>query len=208
MVRCFVCILSFLVVAMLLNTLCQSAKNSSLGRPIILTIFQATDVTVENIRMINSPEWFNLVRKILNVQLIPDPHGYWQVNEGENVTYRNVSLSAVSTSKNQAKNTDGWDIFRSNNVVIENSNINNGDDCVSFKPSRYSVSLLLMFLLTSVLDATNILVSNLSCNGSQYVFRHVTSLDMSPTMSISGISVGSLGQYAGEYDIVENVTAR
>ncbi|KAF7798867.1 hypothetical protein EIP86_010095 [Pleurotus ostreatoroseus] len=97
------------------------AKNSSLGRPIILTVYQATDVTVENIRMINSPEWFNLV------------------NEGEQVTYRNVTLSAVSTSKNQAKNTDGWDIFRSNNVIIENSNINNGDDCVSFKPSEYDI---------------------------------------------------------------------
>lgn len=41
----------------------------------------------------------------------------------------------MSTSKNDAKNTDGWDIFRSDNVVIADSNINNGDDCVSFKPS-------------------------------------------------------------------------
>lgn len=69
--------------------------------------------------MINSPEWVNLV------------------NEGENVTYRNISISAVSTSKNQAKNTDGWDIYRSNNVVIRDSSINNGDDCVSFKPSKF-----------------------------------------------------------------------
>ncbi|KAI0343542.1 glycoside hydrolase family 28 protein [Trametopsis cervina] len=130
------------------------AKNSSLARPILLTIYQATNVTVDSVRMINSPEWVNLV------------------NEGTDVTYRNISISAVSTSKNAAKNTDGWDIYRSDNVVIENSNITNGDDCVSFKP-----------------NATNIFVSNLSCNGSH------------------GISVGSLGQYAGEYDIVENVTA-
>lgn len=38
-----------------------SASNSSLLRPIILTIFQAQDVLVKNINMINSPEWFNLV---------------------------------------------------------------------------------------------------------------------------------------------------
>jgi len=130
------------------------AKNSSLARPILLTVYQASNVSVENLRMINSPEWVNLV------------------NEGEDITYRNISISAVSTSKNAAQNTDGWDIYRSNNVVIQDSNINNGDDCVSFKP-----------------NSTNILVSNLSCNGSH------------------GISVGSLGQYAGEYDIVENVTA-
>ena len=59
-----------------------------------------------------------------------------KVNEGENVTYRNITISAVSTSKNAAKNTDGWDVYRSNNVVIADSNINNGDDCVSFKPSK------------------------------------------------------------------------
>ncbi|TCD69408.1 hypothetical protein EIP91_007755 [Steccherinum ochraceum] len=130
------------------------AKNSSLARPIIMTLFQATNVTVQNLRMINSPEWVNFV------------------NEGQRITYRNITISAVSTSKNDAKNTDGWDIFRSDDVVIEDSTINNGDDCVSFKP-----------------NATNILVSNLSCNGSH------------------GISVGSLGQYPGEFDIVENVTA-
>lgn len=127
--------------------------NSTLLRPITLTIFQANNVMIDDIHMLNSPEWFNLV------------------NEGENVVYRNINISAVSTSRNEAKNTDGWDVYRSNNVVIENSQINNGDDCVSFKP-----------------NATNILVSNLSCNGSH------------------GISVGSLGQYAGEFDIVENVT--
>ncbi|KAI0753354.1 glycoside hydrolase family 28 protein [Daedaleopsis nitida] len=130
------------------------AKKSSTVRPILLTIFQATNVTVQNIKMLNGPEWINFV------------------NEGQDITFRNITISAVSTSKNAAKNTDGWDIFRSDNVVIADSTINNGDDCVSFKP-----------------NSTNILVSNLSCNGSH------------------GISVGSLGQYAGEYDIVQNVIA-
>ncbi|KAI0669398.1 glycoside hydrolase family 28 protein [Trametes maxima] len=130
------------------------AKHSSTLRPILLTIFQAANVTVQNIRMINGPEWINFV------------------NEGQDITFRNITISAVSTSKNAAKNTDGWDIFRSDNVVIADSDITNGDDCVSFKP-----------------NATNILVSNLSCNGSH------------------GISVGSLGQYEGEYDIVQNVLA-
>lgn len=54
--------------------------------------------------------------------------------------------------------------------MIQNSVVNNGDDCVSFKP-----------------NSTEILVQNLYCNGSH------------------GISVGSLGQYPGEVDIVQNV---
>ncbi|KAJ6451618.1 pectin lyase fold/virulence factor [Mycena sanguinolenta] len=130
------------------------ASNSSLLRPITLTVFQATNVLVQNIHMINSPEWFNFV------------------NEGKNVTFNNVTFNAASTSSNGASNTDGWDIYRSDTVVISNSVINNGDDCVSFK-----------------VDTTNVLVTNLNCTGSH------------------GISVGSLGQFAGVFDIVENVTA-
>jgi len=64
-----------------------------------------------------------------------------------------------------------WDTYRSDSIVIQNSHINNGDDCVSFKP-----------------NSTNIIVQGLQCNGSH------------------GISVGSLGQYALEYDIVANIT--
>lgn len=75
-----------------------------------------------------------------------------------------------SKNSNLAKNTDGWDIYRSDSVVLQNSVINNGDDCVSLKP-----------------NSTNIVVQGLHCNGSH------------------GISVGSLGQYAKEFDIVENV---
>jgi galacturan 1,4-alpha-galacturonidase len=55
--------------------------------------------------------------------------------------------------------------------VIQNSRIDNGDDCVSFKPG-----------------SIDIVVQNLACSGSH------------------GISVGSLGQYRGEVDIVENVS--
>jgi galacturan 1,4-alpha-galacturonidase len=129
--------------------------NATLLRPIILTVFQAKNVLIENIHMINSPEWHNLV------------------NEGQNIVYNNINLNSVSTSANQASNTDGWDVYRSDNVAILNSVIVNDDDCVSFKP-----------------NSTNILVENLDCTGSH------------------GISVGSLGQFAGVFDIVENVLAK
>ena len=86
------------------------------------------------------------------------------------VTFSDIFITGFSKSNNTAKNTDGWDTYRSSSITIENSVINNGDDCVSFKP-----------------NSTDILVQNLHCNGSH------------------GISVGSLGQYVGEIDIVEDV---
>ncbi|PPQ93854.1 hypothetical protein CVT25_013563 [Psilocybe cyanescens] len=134
----------------------NSAKNSSLLRPITLTVFQAKDVLIENIHMINSPEWHNLV------------------NEGQNVVYNNININAISNSTHGAANTDGWNVYRSDSVSILNSVIVNGDDCVAFKP-----------------NATNVLVENLDCTGSQ-----LKSLKR------------SLGQFPGVFDIVENVLAK
>ncbi|KAI0346446.1 pectin lyase-like protein [Trametopsis cervina] len=98
---------------------------------------------------------------------------FWNnfVYQSKNVTYNNITINTVSYSTSPTANSDGWDIYRSDHVTVTNSWINNDDDCVSFKP-----------------NSTNILVSNLWCNGSH------------------GISVGSLGQYAGETDIVANVS--
>lgn len=79
-------------------------------------------------------------------------------------------LSAASSNDNPVKNSDGWDTYRSDYIVIQNSVIDNTDDCVSFKP-----------------NSSNIVVQGLQCTGSH------------------GISVGSLGQYIDQYDIVENV---
>ncbi|THH32774.1 hypothetical protein EUX98_g1418 [Antrodiella citrinella] len=98
---------------------------------------------------------------------------FWNnfVYQSSNVTYRRINISSHSYSDSPAANSDGWDIYRSNLVTITNSTVDNDDGCVSFKP-----------------NSTNMLVSNMVCNGSH------------------GISVGSLGQYAGTADIVENVT--
>lgn len=98
------------------------------------------------------------------------PTYYVFAANASNVVFNNFDIDGYSTSDNEAKNTDGWDTYRSSDITISNSVINNGDDCVSFKP-----------------NSTNILVESLWCSGSH------------------GISVGSLGQYEGEYDIVENV---
>lgn len=45
------------------------------------------------------------------------------------------------------KNTDGWDTLKSSNIVIQNSHVENGDDCVSFKPG--SIDILVQGLVCS-----------------------------------------------------------
>ncbi|KAL7952127.1 glycoside hydrolase family 28 protein [Trichoderma barbatum] len=92
------------------------------------------------------------------------------LERGSDILVSNIDIAVKSESKSPAKNGDGWDTFRSDAVVIQDSHVNNSDDCVSFKP-----------------NSTNIIVQGMQCNGSH------------------GISVGSLGQYPAEYDIVENI---
>ncbi|KAI9648536.1 hypothetical protein NHQ30_003171 [Ciborinia camelliae] len=121
-------------------------------RPVLFGIDGLKDSILTDINLRYSPQYYNFIAN------------------SSNVIYNNITILGGSTSTHLAKNTDGWDTYRSDNIVIQNSVIVNGDDCVSFKP-----------------NSTNILVQNLSCTGSH------------------GISVGSLGQYPGEYDIVENV---
>ncbi|KAJ5952962.1 Glucose/ribitol dehydrogenase [Penicillium vulpinum] len=128
------------------------AEDPLILRPILVGIIGLNGGTIGPLKLRYSPQWYHFVAN------------------SSNLIFDGIDISGFSTSEHEAKNTDGWDLYRSTNIVIQNSVINNGDDCVSFKP-----------------NVTDMLVQNLHCNGSH------------------GISVGSLGQYKGEVDIVENV---
>ncbi|KAE8146771.1 putative exopolygalacturonase X [Aspergillus avenaceus] len=128
------------------------AEDKLILRPILVGIIGLHGGTIGPLKLRYSPQWYQLVAN------------------SSDVLFDGIDVWGYSSSENEAKNTDGWDTYRSHNIVIQNSVINNGDDCVSFKP-----------------NSTEILVQNLHCNGSH------------------GISVGSLGQYPGEVDIVKNV---
>ncbi|KAI9636877.1 glycoside hydrolase family 28 protein [Dioszegia hungarica] len=131
-------------------------SSTTFARPIPLVIGNSTNVVVEDLSIIDSPFWHNFV---------------YQSND---VKYQNIQIRSISNNASApAANSDGWDIYRSSNVVIRNSNVQNGDDCVSFKP-----------------NSTFCTVENMICNGSH------------------GISVGSLGQYAGQTDIVSDLYVR
>ncbi|KAL5339596.1 pectin lyase fold/virulence factor [Aspergillus crustosus] len=128
------------------------AEDALVLRPILFGVIGLHGGTIGPLKLRYSPQWYQLVAN------------------SSDVLFDGIDISGYSSSENEAKNTDGWDTYRSHNIVIQNSVINNGDDCVSFKP-----------------NSTDIIVQNLHCNGSH------------------GISVGSLGQYQGEVDIVKNI---
>jgi galacturan 1,4-alpha-galacturonidase len=55
------------------------------------------------------------------------PQYYHFVANSTNLLFDNINISGFSKSKNTAKNTDGWDTYRSSDITIQNSQINNGD---------------------------------------------------------------------------------
>jgi len=128
------------------------ATDQYIRRPVLFGIDGLTNSIFSDLKLRYSPEYYHFVAN------------------ASNVVWNNIDIAGQSTSSHKASNTDGWDTYRSCDLLIQNSVIVNGDDCVSFKP-----------------NTSNVLVQSLSCTGSH------------------GISVGSLGQYAGTYDIVENV---
>lgn len=143
--------------------------NKKIRRPVLFAIVGLEGGSVSGLKQRNSPFWHNIIAN------------------SSDVVYSDMDLRSTSTNGNFEKNTDGWDIYRSTRITIENSTITNGDggslisnpaklnrltctDCVSFKP-----------------NSTSILVRNLLCTGSH------------------GISVGSLGQYPSRIDYVTDV---
>lgn len=55
------------------------------------------------------------------------PQYYVFIANSSNVVFNNIDISGYSSSDNEAKNTDGWDTYRSSDITIMNSVINNGD---------------------------------------------------------------------------------
>ncbi|KAI1417486.1 glycoside hydrolase family 28 protein [Hypoxylon sp. FL1857] len=126
--------------------------DKALLRPMLFALDGMKVATMSNLRMRNPPNWFNIIAN------------------SSDIIISNMDLRAESLNGTKIANSDGWDTYRSDHVVIQDSYIHNTDDCVSFKP-----------------NSTDVVIQNLECIGSH------------------GISIGSIGQYPNETDIVENL---
>jgi galacturan 1,4-alpha-galacturonidase len=97
------------------------ATNATLERPTLMVLDGINGGSVTGLKLRQAPTWNFLVAN------------------SSSVLISNIEISVASTSDNTAKNTDGWDTYRSDNIVIQDSHINNGDDCVSFKPNSTNI---------------------------------------------------------------------
>lgn len=85
------------------------AQNIYILRPVLFGTIGLKGGSISNLNLRYSPQYYNFVAN------------------SSNVIFSDISISGYSTSKNPAKNTDGWDTYRSNRITIQNSTINNGD---------------------------------------------------------------------------------
>ncbi|KAJ5105009.1 hypothetical protein NUU61_002356 [Penicillium alfredii] len=101
------------------------------GRPISITFYKSRNLLVDGLKIIQPQFWATFV---------------WR---SKNVTLANLVVNATSNNQWSTINTDGYNSWNSDTLVVENSVITNGDDCVAVKG-----------------NTTNLLVRNITCHGS------------------------------------------
>lgn len=131
----------------------QFAADDSLSRATMLLVAKSSDVVISNVYFKDAPNVFHSCN-----------------DDSTNVEYNNITLYAVSTSDNVAKNTDGWDIGPATYVSINGANVTNDDDCVAFKPG-----------------ASYVTVTDITCTGSHGL--SVGSLGQSGTDTVENVYV-------------------
>ncbi len=81
------------------------------ARPIPLTVGNASNVVVDGLTILNSPFWHQFVY------------------QSDHILYNDIKVNSTSYNASAPNaNSDGWDIYRSSYVTIQNSNVDNGDD--------------------------------------------------------------------------------
>ena len=85
------------------------ASNIYILRPVLFGTIGLHEGTISNLDLVYSPQYYNFVAN------------------STDVIFSDIFITGYSKSKNVAKNTDGWDTYRSSNIQILNSTINNGD---------------------------------------------------------------------------------
>nr|ACD54811.1 endo-xylogalacturonan hydrolase-like protein [Adineta vaga] len=120
------------------------AINKTYERPLLIQFSNSSNIIFTKIKLIDPAFWFIFI-----------------TNNSMNIKLSDLVLSAVSTSQNRPKNTDGFDTGECSHISISNIHVTNGDDCVSFK-----------------YGSDYITVNNITCIGSHGL--SVGSLGMKP----------------------------
>ena len=82
------------------------AEDIYILRPILFGTIGLKGGSISDLKLRYSPQWYNFVAN------------------SSDVVFSNIDISGFSSSNNTAKNTDGWDTYRSSYITIQNSTIN------------------------------------------------------------------------------------
>ena len=105
-------------------------ESNQAGRPMSMTVYNSTNLLVDGLKVIQPQFWATFV---------------WA---SQNVTFTNLFVNATSNSQWGTMNTDGFDSWQSNDLLVENATIICGDDCIAAKG-----------------NTTNLLAKNIYCEG-------------------------------------------
>ncbi|ETN42478.1 uncharacterized protein HMPREF1541_01634 [Cyphellophora europaea CBS 101466] len=93
------------------------------GRPISMTFYRSKNLTVDGLSFIQPQFWAVHV---------------W---ESEQVVLRNIYITATSNDQWGTVNTDGADTWNSRDVLFENWDVTNGDDCIAVKGNSTNITI-------------------------------------------------------------------
>ncbi|EAU30162.1 predicted protein [Aspergillus terreus NIH2624] len=105
-------------------------ESNQAGRPMSMTFYNSTNLLVDGLKVVQPQFWATFV---------------WA---SRNVTFTNLFVNATSNSEWGTMNTDGFDSWQSDNLLVENATIISGDDCIAAKG-----------------NTTNLLARNIYCEG-------------------------------------------
>jgi galacturan 1,4-alpha-galacturonidase len=100
------------------------ASNKTYKRPSLLYLSNVSNVSLTNIRLKDAPNVFVSVK-----------------DSSVNTKFSELVLSAISTSKNQPLNTDGFNIGDSSYITLSNIQVTNDDDCIAFQSGANYISV-------------------------------------------------------------------
>ncbi|KAF2638675.1 glycoside hydrolase family 28 protein [Massarina eburnea CBS 473.64] len=94
------------------------AEDSSYDRPTLVSIGGSSkNVAVSNLKIKNAPNVFFSIN-----------------SNAANTAFTSLTLTAISSSSNLPKNTDGFDVGPATYTTFKNITVTNDDDCIAFKP--------------------------------------------------------------------------
>lgn len=140
-----------------------------------------------------------------NIQLKDAPNVFISVKDGSiDTKFMDLALSAVSMSKNQPLNTDGFNIGDSSYITLDNIQVRNDDDCVAFQSGADYISVNNI----TCIGSHGLSIGSLGLfNGHTYVVKnvHVSDVRMINSSKAVGIKLYPGGPSHGLV-FVSNIT--